>query len=109
MARRTHVPAAVVACDCCPNRLMESEATISRRALSGAVLCSVCRMRARSFATVHQVPAGCSVVVRGTGYGLWSAVLTAPDGREFTSAALTDHRAVACARAAAVAAGALNP
>lgn len=105
--KRTTVPTATVPCDCCPNRLLESEAVVSRRALSGAVLCWKCRRDRRSFATVHQVPAGCSVLIAPSGYGRWDAILTAPDGRQFTAGAMTDHLALSRARAAAVAAGAL--
>jgi len=105
MRRSRNVPAAVVPCDCCPNRLLESEAVLSRRAL-GRVLCWHCRLRTRR-ATVHQVPAGCAAEVSGTGYGLWNAVLRTADGREFTGSAWTDHQALSSARAAATAAGAL--
>jgi hypothetical protein len=56
---------------------------------------------------VHQVPAGCAVLIAASGYGLWDAILTAPDGRQFTAAAMTDHQALSRARAAAAAAGAL--
>jgi len=102
---RTAVPVASVPCDGCPNLLLESEARVSRRAYAGEVLCWRCRIHHGTRATVHQVPPGCSVVMVGTGYGIWIATLTAPDGREFEGSAWTDHQALSSARAKARAAG----
>ena len=107
MTRRTTVPPADVPCEHCPNHLLGSEAAVSRRAYAGRVLCWHCRLRQGTRPTVHQVPAGCSVSICGTGFGLWNATLTAPDGREFVGRAWTDHQALSSARAAATAAGAL--
>jgi len=108
MARRSPVPPACVPCDgCTANRLMESEAAVSRRAYAGAVLCWRCRLRHGARATVHQLPAGCSAEVNGTGFGLWCATLRTGDGRAFTGGGLSDAIAVSRAAAAARAAGAL--
>jgi len=105
--RRTAVPPAVVPCDCCPNRLMESEAAGSRRALSGAVLCWRCRRRQYpAFTPVHQLPAGCAALVRPTGYGQYVCDLATPAGT-FQGGGWTDELALSRARAAATLAGAL--
>lgn len=100
------IPPADVPCERCPNQMMASEARVSQRAL-GLVLCWRCRKHHGPCPTVHQLPRGCSALVSGSGYGLWNATLTAPDGRQFTGAARSDYAAVSCARNAAVAAGAL--
>lgn len=105
--RRASIPAASVPCDDCPNCLMPSEATLSRRAL-GAVLCWCCRLHARPRPTVHQVPPGCSALVSGTGYGLWSVTVRTADGREFSADAMADHLALSRALAAARVAGAIT-
>lgn len=107
MPRSNNVPPAIVPCDCCPNRLLASEAVVSRRALSGRALCWHCRLQARAVPTVHAVPAGCAAEVSGTGYGLWNATLRTADGREFAGGGWTDYEALTSARAAATAAGAL--
>jgi len=104
---RTAVLLASVPCDCCNNQLLESEARLSVRALN-ACLCWRCRARLGSLPSVHQAPPGCSVLVTGTGYGLWNAVLTVPDGREFEGSAWTDHQALSAACAQARAAGSLS-
>jgi len=104
--KRSTVPVASVPCDRCPNLLLESEAALSRRALKAA-LCWRCRLQARRFPTVHQAPAGCVVEIRPSGYGLFECSLVAPNGQTFTAGAWTDHGAIARARAAAVAAGAI--
>lgn len=103
--KRTTIPVPSVCCDRCPGMLLESEATLSRRALAGAALCWRCRLHTRRFRSIHQAPAGCSLMMNGTGYGLWLATLTTPDGREFIGQAFTDHQAISCARAAARNAG----
>lgn len=95
-------------CNYCPRQVRAAEARLSIRACDGRVLCDLCRRRQYPiFPAVHQAPKGCAAEIRPSGYGRFECSLTAPDGRTFTSAAMTDHQALARAAAAARAAGAL--
>lgn len=94
-------------CDHCGDTLTPNAAATSRRALSGRVLCWLCRVRLTPrFTSPHQSPKGCTETLRPTGYGLYVCDLTTPAG-SFQGSGLTEEQAISRARSAARTVGAL--